>query len=78
MSTISVRLPESLHKRIKTLSEKEHVSMNQLITMAIAEKISILETDDYLQKRAARADEKAFRAVLAKVPNVEPPDYDKL
>ena len=78
MSTISVRLPDSLYRRIKALSEKEHVSMNQLITLAIAEKISVLETDNYLQKRAARADEKAFRAVLTKVPKVVPPDYNKL
>ena len=78
MSTISVRLPDSLHKRIKILSEKEHVSMNQLITLAIAEKISVLETEDYLQQRAARADESAFKAILDKVPKVEPPKYDKL
>ena len=78
MSTISVRFPDSLHKRIKSLSEKEHVSMNQLITLAVAEKISILETEDYLTERAAKGDKKKFLNVLTKVPSTEPPEFDKL
>lgn len=78
MSTISVRLPDSLHKRVKSLSHKEHVSMNQLIALAIAEKVSALETEDYLGERAARASKEKFLAVLDKVPSAEAPDYDKL
>ena len=78
MSTISVRLPDSLHKRVKSLSKKEHVSMNQLIALAVAEKVSVLETEDYLSERADRASEDKFRAVLNKVPSAETADYDKL
>ena len=78
MSTISVRLPDSLHKRVKSLSHKEHVSMNQLIALAVAEKVSALETEDYLGERAARASKEKFLAVLDKVPSTEPTDYDKL
>jgi predicted HicB family RNase H-like nuclease len=40
MSTISLRLPESLHKRVRELAKAEHVSINQLITTALAEKMS--------------------------------------
>ncbi|MDZ7772288.1 MAG: toxin-antitoxin system HicB family antitoxin [Balneolaceae bacterium] len=29
MSTLSLRLPDSLHKKLKELAEKEGVSMNQ-------------------------------------------------
>ncbi len=54
MSTLSVRLPESLHKRLKDIAEKEGVSINQLITVAVAEKLSALMTADYLEERAAR------------------------
>lgn len=38
MSTISLRLPDSLHKQVRKLAEKENVSINQLITLALAEK----------------------------------------
>lgn len=78
MSTISVRFPDSLHKRIKSLSEKEHVSMNQLITLAVAEKISVLETEDYLAERAKKGSKDKFLKVLSKVPSNEPQDIDNL
>jgi predicted HicB family RNase H-like nuclease len=40
MSTISLRLPESLHNTARKLAERENISINQLITLALAEKIS--------------------------------------
>ncbi|MGI8766867.1 MAG: toxin-antitoxin system HicB family antitoxin [Gemmatimonadaceae bacterium] len=40
MSTISLRLPESLHERVRAVAEREGVSINQLITIALAEKLS--------------------------------------
>jgi hypothetical protein len=36
------------------LAEKESVSINQLITLALAEKLSALMTEDYLEERAKR------------------------
>ncbi len=44
MSTISLRLPESLHERVRAVAEREGVSINQLITIALAEKLSALLT----------------------------------
>ncbi len=78
MSTLSVRLPESLHKAAKMLAHKEHISINQLITLAIAEKISALETEGYLTKRAKQGDRKKYLDTLKSAPNVEPDDQDKL
>ena len=42
MSTLSLRLPESLHKFARELAEKENISINQLITLALAEKLAAL------------------------------------
>jgi hypothetical protein len=78
MSTMSVRSPESLHKRVKALADQEGVSMNQFITLAVTEKMSALFTVDYLQERAQRGSREKFEAVLAKVPNVDPEDSDRL
>lgn len=78
MSTLSVRLPESLHKKIKELSEKEGISMNQFITLAVSEKMSALLTVDYLKERAEKANKKKFINVMDQVPDVEPEEYDKL
>ncbi|MCH2449644.1 MAG: type II toxin-antitoxin system HicB family antitoxin [Gracilimonas sp.] len=78
MSTLSVRLPESLHKKIKELAEKEGVSMNQLITLAVSEKMSALLTIDYLKERAEKANKQEFENIMNQVPDVEPEEYDKL
>ena len=55
MSTLSVRLPNSLHRRAKALAEKDDISLNQFITLALAEKVAVISVDDYLAVRAARA-----------------------
>lgn len=81
MSTLSLRLPDSLHKKLKELARREGVSINQLISMAVAEKVSALMTLDYLEARAARAargSREKFDAVLAKIADIEPPEYDAL
>ena len=78
MSTLSIRLPDSLHKRIKQMAEAEGISMNQFITLAVAEKMSALATVEYLEERARRGSRQKFESVLANVPDVEPEEYDKL
>ncbi len=77
MTTLSVRLPESLHHRLKSLADQEGISMDQFITLAVAEKMSALMTVDYLKERAQRGNRRKFEAVLAKVPDVEPEEYDR-
>jgi predicted transcriptional regulator len=78
MSTLSVRLPESLHKKIKELAKQEGVSMNQFITLAVSEKMSALLTIDYLKERAEKASKQKFKNIMEQVPDVEPEEYDKL
>lgn len=78
MGALSLRLPESLHKKLGELAEQEGISINQLITSAVAEKMSALMTEEYLAARAKRASRSKFEAVLAKVPDVEPEDADRL
>ena len=77
MSTLSLRLPDSLHTTARTLAKQEHVSINQLISTAVAEKISALMTEDFFEARAKRGKRRDFEAVLAKVPDVEPDARDR-
>jgi predicted DNA-binding protein len=78
MSAISIRLPDSLHKRIKQLAKRDNVSINQMVTLAVAEKLSALETEDYLATRASRASKSGFRRALAKVPDRLPDAKDRI
>lgn len=76
MSTISLRLAESLHKRVRELAKREGISINQLVATALAEKISALMTTDYLEKRAKRGSRKKFDLALSHVRERKPPEYD--
>ena len=78
MSTISVRLPESLHETVRELAKRDHVSINQFIALALAEKIAALMTDEYLTSRAQRGSREKFDRVLSKVADVEPQGDDRL
>ena len=78
MGRISVRLPQSLHERLRELAKQENVSMNQFITLALAEKIAALSTEDYLLERAERGNRTSFERAMAKVADVEPPPHDTL
>ena len=76
MSTISLRLPDSLHERVREVAEREGVSINQLITTALAEKLSALLTEEYLTARAARGERRKFERVLRKVRDIPPEEGD--
>ena len=67
MSSISLRLSESLHKRIRELAKKEGISINQLINIGLVEKVSALMTIGNFQERARRGSKSKFEKALSKV-----------
>lgn len=69
MSSLSLRLPESIHRHIREIAKKEGVSINQFISSAVSEKISALMTEDYLENRARKAAKEDFERILKKVPD---------
>ena len=77
MSNLSLRLPDSLHETAKQLAKDDHISVNQFVTVAVAEKIAALMTEDYLEQRAQRGSRAKFEDILSRVPDVEPDEYDR-
>ncbi len=78
MSTISLRLPDSLHEAAREEARRDHISVNQLVTTALAEKLSALGTADYLAERAKRAPSPGkFRELMEKVPDRKPERRDR-
>jgi predicted transcriptional regulator len=78
MGALSLRLPQSLHQKLSEVSEREGISISQLINSAVAEKMSALMTEEYLQARTARGSRRKFAAALAKVPGAPPDAIDEL
>jgi len=77
MSALSIRLPDSLHQMARNIAKQDQVSMNQFIASAVAEKVSALVTERYLDERAARSSADKFKAALAQVPSVQPEPFDR-
>jgi len=78
MSTISLRLPDSLHESVRNLAKEDNISINQFVATALAEKMSALITEQYLSERAEKGNKKRFKAALSKVKDIEPDNEDGL
>lgn len=53
MSSYALRLPESLKQAAKRIAAADDTTMNQFFVVAIAEKISAMETARFFENRAA-------------------------
>ena len=78
MSTLSLRLPDSLHEQVKLFAKKDGISINQFVSSAVAEKMSALLTEEYLKERASRGSKDAFLKAMDKIQDKEPESRDKL
>src|SRR5215204_4007403 len=65
-SNFAVRLQPSLLEAAKKLAHDEGISVNQLINVALAEKLSALWTETHLEERASRGDPARAKAILAR------------
>lgn len=78
MSSLSLRLPDSLHAKVRELAERDDVSINQFIATAVAEKAAALLTVAYLEERAKRGSRAEFDRILAAVPDAPPMPGDEM
>ena len=78
MSSLSLRLPESLHRKVRELAKRDEVSINQFIATAVAEKTATLLTVAYLEDRARQGNARLFDRILARVPDASPVPGDEL
>lgn len=78
MTALTIRLPNSLHQKVKELAERDDISLNQFIASAVAEKMASVLTLDYLRAEAAQARRSDFEQFLRLVPDVSAPDDDQL
>jgi len=77
-STYPLRLPRSLKDKVAKVAKRDGTSVNQFIAIAVAEKISALETRDFFAERAKGADLKALRAILFRSGGEPPRSGDEL
>ncbi len=75
MTALTIRLPNSVHGKIRELAARDNISVNQFIASAASEKMASVMTLDYLRAEAALGRRKDFEHFLVAVPDVpDPPD----
>jgi len=62
----------AVHEHAKRLARREGVSVQRLISMALAEKMSVLDADTFFKTRAARASREKFDRAMARIPARKP------
>jgi hypothetical protein len=72
-SNFALRLQPSLLDEARKLAEAEGIALNQLINVAVAEKVSALRTETHIAERAARADIPGALRVLSRAGVGRPP-----
>jgi predicted DNA-binding ribbon-helix-helix protein len=70
MTALTIRLPNSVHQKIKELAARDDVSVNQFIASAASEKMASVLTLDYLKSEAKKGKRSDFEHYLSMVPDV--------
>ena len=73
-----LRLPQSLKEAVTQAAERDGISVNQFITLAVAEKLAAIDTVRFFDERASRADLARFRQLLNRAGGEPPQPGDEL
>jgi hypothetical protein len=76
LSTYPLRLPRSIRAGVERVSKREGVSINQFVSIAVAEKLAMLEAETYFTERQARADLEAFDRLMTRHTGEPPREGD--
>lgn len=78
-STYPLKLPASIKRAAERLAEEDGVSLNQWISVAVAQKVSAVETAaDFFRRRAGTAKAEDLNAFLDRAPDVPPIPGDEI
>ncbi len=72
-SNFALRLQPALLEELRKAAESEGVALNQLINVAVAEKVSALRTEAYFRERGRRADRAETFRILERAGKGNPP-----
>jgi hypothetical protein len=66
VATFPLRLPVSLKAALEQISDRDGTSINQFLVVAAAEKVAVMQTEEYLLTHRNRAVREFFRRILSR------------
>jgi hypothetical protein len=77
-SNFALRLLPSLHKAAQRIAERENCSVNQLINVALAEKVAVLDADYWRERKESSARAPKSHILKRRAGNEPPQEGDEL
>lgn len=78
-ATYPLKLPVSIKKAAQRLAREDGVSLNQWISVAVAQKVGVSETAaEFFSRRRKNFDGSGFVRFLDDAPQIEPESNDRL
>jgi hypothetical protein len=77
MTTLRAKVPESLYQQVAALADREKISIDELVALALNAQVAAWLTRDSVAARAKRGDLKKFDRVMRKVRDVNPAANDR-
>lgn len=78
MTEIQTKIPDAIYKQAAEFAEKENLSLEQVISLALAHSLGAWNAENYIAERARRGSREKFLEFMSKVPDVEPEEHDRL
>jgi hypothetical protein len=78
LTALTVRLPNSVHQKVKELALRDDISVNQFIAADVSEKMASVMTLDYLKLEAAKGSRSDFERFMNLVPNAPTAQGDEV
>lgn len=77
LSTYPLRLPRSIRTGVERMSKQDGISINQFVSIAVAEKLAMMQAQAFFAERRARADMSAFDQLMQRSGGELPRAADK-
>jgi hypothetical protein len=77
LSTYPLRLPRSIRAGVERMSKLDGTSINQFVSIAVAEKLAMMQAEAYFAERKARADVDAFDRLMGRDGGAAPQPGDE-
>lgn len=78
MTKIEANVPDYLARQALAVAQREKVSLDQIVALALSAQIAAWKGSDDMETRAKRANPADFDRIMSKVPDVPPIPGDEL
>jgi hypothetical protein len=78
MPSIEIKISDALYRQAQAIAQREAISLDELITLALASQVSVWQAGQTFSERVAQGDWEKARRILANAPGDEPEDRDEL